>query len=405
MVGAMIAEQPQIDTRRQRKGALIQLSLPEVRVPSRRLPPRPAIRRSQHSSRIDDDPLFAQYARRLVALGAARKTVSAYRYQCQAVIDAAERLADGPATLAALFIDPQLLGRALVDDRHPDGEHRLSRWTLAQRRSALRSLATLIYPELQAIIHDDPHRQLDLALQTVAERVGTGYRLSGGAPRQRGGYTPPADDIRKVLEFVSAEPGFLGLRNQVFFTILGISGARVNALRELNGSDWLALPSDRVRLFLHEKGKRQPREVALDRDLSTVLDAYVHAFNDCAAAQGWNARIQLGVPGAVWRTPGGCRWSYESIATAPRTGCRRANVLPFTPHALRRAFASDAALVLPCHIVGLAGGWQGIERLDNHYIQVREPALWAKLDLTNRHRWQPVVEEESVESDAPARAI
>ena len=51
-----------------------------------------------------------------------------------------------------------------------------------------------------------------------------------------------------------------------------------------------------------------------------------------------------------------------------------------TPHALRRAFATDAASVLPRHTVAQAGGWKGLERLDDHYVQPRGDAIRAKLN-------------------------
>ncbi len=51
----------------------------------------------------------------------------------------------------------------------------------------------------------------------------------------------------------------------------------------------------------------------------------------------------------------------------------------FDPHALRRAFASNAASVLPRHVVARAGGWQGLERLDDHYVQARDARIGAKL--------------------------
>ena len=362
---------------------LLQLSLPGAGVPPRLSVPR-APRHSRHTSCIDDDPLFATYARRLVARGAAEKTSEAYRYQLQTMLNAAQRLTNESSTLNGLFHDPSLLGRVLLDDRGVDGGGQLSRWTLAQRRSAVRSFATLMRPELLLLIHKDPLRHLDRALRSVAERIGAGYRLTGGAARQRGGYAPSADDIRKVLEVVGAEPGFIGMRNSVFFAILATSGARVNALRGLDGRDCVWMPSGRLRLFLHEKGKREAREIELDREQSDRLQDYVQAFNACATTKNWEARIHLGSPGAVWCEFGGRNWTYKRIAITLRTGCSRAGAPRFTPHAFRRAFASDAATVLPRHVVGLAGGWQGIERLDDHYIQVRESALWAKLDHANQ---------------------
>jgi len=55
----------------------------------------------------------------------------------------------------------------------------------------------------------------------------------------------------------------------------------------------------------------------------------------------------------------------------------------FSPHALRRFFATEAASALPRHVVALAGGWQGVERLDDHYIRPHTADLWAKLERSD----------------------
>src|SRR5437763_10647397 len=101
----------------------------------------------------------------------------------------------------------RLLGRVIVHDIAPMLGTRLSRWTLAQRRSAIRSFAALMRPELLALFEDDPHDRLDRALRAVADRVGVGYRLTGGAPRRRGGPAPSGSQIRDVLHAAGCEPG------------------------------------------------------------------------------------------------------------------------------------------------------------------------------------------------------
>lgn len=179
------------------------------------------------------------------------------------------------------------------------------------------------------------------------------------------------------------EPGFAGPRNRAFFGILAATGCRVNALRQLDGTDCLVLPNGRVRLYLHEKGKLERREVELSSDAMHDIHDYIVAFNHLAASRGWRNRVRLGEPGRVWRNEAGDHWSYGSLLKTLKEGCTNTGVTPFTPHALRRAFASDAASRLPRHIVALAGGWKGLERLDDHYVQPREPTIWEKLE---RHR-------------------
>jgi integrase len=327
----------------------------------------------------------AQFAERLKARGAADKGRAAYLYQLRTTCAVAARLAGHSVTVVELFRDPALLGRALVDDRGLGKGRRLSMWTLAQRRSAIRSVATLLHAELEPLLGATPHTVINQALRRVAERVGAGYRLTGGAPRRRGGSVPTADDITALLGASRLQPGYLGLRNYTFFLILAETGTRVNALRMLDGGDCVEMPSGCLRLFLHEKGKAEPREVELSRAAADSLRAYVRAFNRLAVAHRWATRIRLGEPGPIWRNSRRGRWSYEKLCVSLRAACDAAEVPSITPHALRRAFATDAASVLPRHVVALAGGWQGLERLDDHYIHPRDAVLWQKVARLEQH--------------------
>ena len=360
--------------------AVEQLALPGFAAPQRRgkrrqsrpVGPKP-------STPPADDPLLTAYLTRLAAQGCARKGWKAYRYQIKSTLLTAARLSGRTLTCADLFQDENLLGLVLVDDTAPTLGSRLSRWSLAQRRSAFRSFVTLMRPELRALAGEEPHDRLDRALRAVAERVGAGYRLTGGAPRRRGGRAPSAGQIRDVLDAVGHAPGYVGIRNRAFFQILAETGARINALRQLDGGDCVQMPNGRLRIFLHEKGKAEPREVELSRDAADVLGSYADAFNYLAAVRRWSVRVSLGELGPVWRNSSRGCWSSENIRETLRAGCRDCEVLEITPHALRRAFATDAASVLPRHTVAQAGGWKGLDRLDDHYVQPRGAAIRAKL--------------------------
>ena len=144
------------------------------------------------------------------------------------------------------------------------------------------------------------------------------------------------------------------------------------------------MPSGRLRIFLREKGKVEPREVELSRETAEALRSYAEAFNRMAAIRRWPVRIRLGEPGAVWRNSTRGRWSYGDVLATLRAGCSVAGVPEFRPHALRRAFATDAASTLPRHVVARAGGWQGLERLDDHYVQPRGEVIREKLSRTER---------------------
>lgn len=329
----------------------------------------------------NDDVMLERYRRSLKAHGAAERAQSAYTYQLRTALRSAARIVGGPVTWYQLLSSEELLGRTLVDDIAFASDARLSKWTLAQRRSAIRSFVSLLGPDLRKALGTDPSRIVDQALKRVAERAGTGYRLPGGRTRKRGGDTPAADEITSLLREIGQTPGYVGTRNAAFFSILTQAGIRVNALRELDGSNCLEMPDGRIRLYLHEKGKREPREVELTRASSDVLRSYVQKFNDLAAVRRWHVRIRLGAPGAVWRNSARGRWTYAGIRATLTEACEHAGIQRLTPHALRRAFATQAASLLPRHLVALAGGWQGTERLDNHYIHPRTTTIAKKLSL------------------------
>lgn len=330
----------------------------------------------------DADPLLETYLRRLAARGVAPKGFAAYRYQLRTLLGIAACHAGYLVSLVALFRDPALLGHALVHDRGADGRQ-LSRWTLAQRRSAIRSFASLMCPEL-ADIGINAHSVLDDALRGVAERVGTGYRLMGGSSRRRGGYAPTTAEVEAVMARMGEGRDFAAARDIAFFGILAESGARVNALRELDGADCVMLPSGRIRLFLHAKGGEEAREVEVSRDRADELRRYAEAFNRHAMVRGWRTRVCLGEPGPVWRNSPRGHWSYQAVVAALHDACIAAGISPFGPHGLRRAFASNAASVLPRHVVARAGGWRGLERLDDHYVQARDAPIASKLRHAGR---------------------
>jgi len=216
---------------------------------------------------------------------------------------------------------------------------------------------------------------------------------------------PTQAEVAMVGGALRRAPGFAGLRNVVFFRILAETGTRVNALRELDCGDCVKMPSGLLRLFVHAKGNGEAREVELGRDLSDRLREYIDAFNRQSAVNGWRARIRLGEAGPLWRNGAHGRWSYCSVAQVLRAACAEACVREFSPHALRRGFATRAATSLPRHVVGLAGGWRGLERLDDHYIQANETHMRTK--LAHAHDAAATWQEDHPDADsttvAPAR--
>jgi hypothetical protein len=166
--------------------------------------------------------------------------------------------------------------------------------------------------------------------------------------------------------------------------VLHETGSRVNALRGLTGDTVFVMPDGRLRLMLRAKGQARPREVELSAGAAAMLTAYVASFNRAATVAGRCERISFGEPGPVWRSSWQGQWAYKSIVKTFERACFAVGAPAFSLHALRRAFATDAATTLPRHVVaragGWQGGWQGLQRLDDHYIRPHRETIASKLD-------------------------
>jgi integrase len=383
----------------------IQLSLPGFIAPGHRRTRRvPRSRRSRQPSQSPaGDPLVQAYLARLAARGVSTKGRDAYRYQLEVIARLAGGSEPQPDAMQDLFRAPERLGQVLVNDAALSDGRQLSKWTLAQRRSAIRSFATLMGPELRMLTGLDANAVLDQALRSVAIRIGGGYQLTGGAPRRRGNEVPPHDDIVSVLAALGESPGYVGLRDATFFSILLATGARVNALRTVDGAECVEMPSGRIRLFVHDKAGCEPRELELSHELSARVRSYIAAFNAHAAARRWTTRVAIGQPGALWRGSPRGRWSYRSVRETLDRACRSSGIPPFAPHAFRRAMATEAASVVPRHVVAQAGGWRGLERLDNHYIRPRVQHVEDKLDRSHGVLHPTCTKEGSYATTAPVQ--
>ena len=151
----------------------------------------------------------------------------------------------------------------------------------------------------------------------------------------------------------------------------------MRALLDLQGDDCVLPPSGPIRLSLHEKGKAQRREVELSPKATRLVRRYMFEYNACAAACGWSTRI--GGKGSFWRGPRGRRWSYDGVRATLHSACTAKHMARLTPHSFRRAFATHAASHLPRHVVARAGGWQGLDRFDNHYVHPHADTIIRKI--------------------------
>ena len=328
------------------------------------------------------------------------RSMQTYRWLRKEMLACASAETGRRVVILDLFANPELLGRMLVSDRLANGRA-CSASTIAHRRTAIRSVATMLRPELQTALGCNPHETIRDALRCVAERRGGGYRIQGGTPRTQGGPTPTRDEVQAILAAMGRIAGWAGLRDRAFATLLGSTAARVTALRTLDAADCHVLPDDRVRIFLHQKNGRARHEVELDR---AALRLYVFGFNETMQAAGRLDRIALRQPGPVWRTARGTQLPDRTMRAALRRACRLAGTRDYTPHAFRRAWATEAAAALPRWEAALGGGWRGTARFDASYVTPRRKAVWTKLSGLGMDDAPPRAEPERAD-DVPASAL
>ena len=328
----------------------------------------PRRRRASVKSLPAVEPLVALYDTRV----AARWTVPTrrqYRWVLRNLLELASTLAGHSVGILEFLQDEALLGQTLASATTADGSREVSAWLVAQRRSVLRSFIELVEPELRREGLGDAGDALVRALRSVAEPVGTGYRLPGGKPRGRGGPTPSIEEISVIQEELTHKPGWRGTRNAIILSLMTCRGVRIGGLLGLDGASAHSLPDGRLRCFIRAKSKREPYELAVPGSLVELLARYVDQFNTWARASGLPDRIGFGIRGRFWRNDLGRPLSYQTWTSELRQACVSAGLPVYTSHAFRRAFATTSTTVASRGTVAIAGNWTSTRRMDDHYVQ------------------------------------
>ncbi|MDA1239407.1 MAG: site-specific integrase [Chloroflexi bacterium] len=271
--------------------------------------------------------------------------------------------------MAGLFKDVDALSLSIATDRRVGGGAKLSMWTIASKRAGIRCVARLLTPELRSLGIPDPLQVIDRALQRRSTRIGTRYSLPGGTPRGRGGKTPDVPTVRALLDALGDRQGWEGIRNQVFFEVMYLTGVRVGALTLLDGSMLRRRSDGTGQLVAHAKHGRDSGEFVIPKETMAQIDRYVTDFNLWALARGKVQRIRIGSEGALWRSITGGPMAAETPGKMLRSACKAIEIEALTPHSFRRAFATTATEALSRATVAEAGGWTGDQRMDDHYIQ------------------------------------
>ena len=314
------------------------------------------------------EPLVALYDAR-VATRWTEPTRRQYCWVLRNLLELASTLAGHSVGILELLQDEALLGQTLATATTADGSREASAWLVAQRRSVLRSFTELMEPELRREGITDAGDALVRALRSVAEPVGTGYRLPGGKPRGRGGPTPSIEEISVIRDKLASKPGWRGTRNEIMLSLMTRRGVRVGGLLLLDGARTHRLTDGRIRCFLRAKSKREPYELAVPDDLIGPLVRYVEQFNAWAQASGLPDRIGFGTPGRFWRSDLGRPLTYQTWTNELRQACLSAGLPVYTSHAFRRAFATTSTTVAPRATVAIAGNWASTRLMDDHYVQ------------------------------------
>ena len=217
----------------------------------------PRRRRASVKSLPVVEPLVALYDAR-VATRWTEPTRRQYCWVLRNLLELASTLAGHSVGILELLQDEALLGQTLASATAADGRREVTAWLVAQRRSVLRSFIELVEPELKLEGITDAGDALVRALRSIAEPIGTGYRLPGGKPRGRGGPTPSIEEILVIQEELTHKPGWRGTRNEIILSLMTRRGVRVGGLLLLDGVRAHRLTDGRMRCFLRPRASASP---------------------------------------------------------------------------------------------------------------------------------------------------
>jgi hypothetical protein len=135
-----------------------------------------------------------------------------------------------------------------------------------------------------------------------------------------------------------------------------------------------------VTLMLHEKTRRDQRQVDVPSEIVELLEAYISAFNAEAERCGQEVRIGVGVAGPLWRNGYRGAWGEANVRRRLREACQRAHVPLLRPHDLRRWHVNAATRSVTRETTARGGGWLGTRILDRHYLSPNAESVWERLD-------------------------
>lgn len=343
-----------------------------------------------------DSASLIEEFRQLVLRRASPKTAKHYRWVMKDVLRIAARLAGHHVGICELYGDQGLLCAVFSCPTTSTGDQDVSMWLTSHRRTVPTQFADLMARALRKRGVLNASDRVTQALRAVAAPTGTGYSLLVGRPRGRGGPMPTPEEAAIVLRELAAVPGWQGHRDFSIASILRRRGQRINALLDLDGSNLYRMPDGRLRLMVRAKSSKQPAEVELPVEIAMSMSAYADDFNAWARRHGSAVRIGIGVPGLFWRQENMDRLSYAVWTKRLKQAAIRAGVTPFSSHALRRAFATEATQVLPRSVAALAGGWASNRKMDDHYVQPSHVKLRKRLaNLSGNNQAERLVETSS----------
>jgi len=297
----------------------------------------------------------------LVAQGIERPTSAhSHRKALESLAKMAQRHLERPLNGLEELYEEELMAAVVADDRYLDGSGaKLSRYTLRQRRVALGAYLRAI--GLPGRTFEEARAAMDRALRRAARRRGYRYIIGAGRPEPLDHYRPPLEDVKSFLSMAAHwQQAYAGPRLAAAAALSLWHGLRAVSVLTVDGGDFRW---HRGSLFLRKKekavkGKRESQEIELRAQVVAFLLRYAASFNSFHSAMGRRDRIGLGVPGLFFRSLGGGPWIYNDMLMAYWRCCDAAAVPRFSPHGLRRLYASRMGAVLSAHEAALAGGWK-----------------------------------------------
>lgn len=302
----------------------------------------------------DNETILEQFDRDTA--GDSGKTAKTYGSRIRAALRRAERRKGEPVALRDVISNPNEMVDFLTDSSPLRGNREASVDTMRGLRTAMKKFVSWAPPssELTRATYRDVLRQAQIR---ASKTRGTKRILTPGRRKERfRGRPPTVAAIEAVLAVLFASPLEADRLVGELVRLLYLTGTRVTSVLALNRADLVRREDGVWIVRVTEKSHDNARFVPIPRKCRSLIDTWEPLPPD--------------VP--LWCS-GSRRLTRAQAAAIIERACAVAGVVPFLPHDVRRAFASDVAPRLGAGGLQSAGNWSSQKTMERYVYRREQP--------------------------------